>query len=323
MVSAHSDVVPVDGQSWTSDPFVLTPRDGRFHGRGACDMKGFLAVALASVPSFAGADLHWPLHVAVTYDEEVGCLGVPVLIEALRGLPVRPRMVIVGEPTAMRVAVGHKGARAYQARFRGRAAHSSLAPAAVNAVEHAAELVTRLTRLGREYAAAGPFADGYDVAHTTVHTGVVHGGTQVNIVPDECAVHFEFRPLPGLDADAVEGRIRTWLDDDIGPAMAAIDDACGVELEREYAYPGLDTPVDAPIVALARSLGAGEPVRIAFGAEAGAFHAGLDAPSIVCGPGSIRQAHQADEYVSAAQLASCEDFFDKLRTFLESPPVGG
>lgn len=313
LLSGHSDVVPVDGQAWSSDPFVVTERGGRFFGRGTCDMKGFLAVVLAAAPLFAAERLTEPLHIALTYDEEIGCLGVPVLIEAMRSMPVLPRLCIVGEPTGMRVAIGHKGARAYRACFHGREAHSSLAPLSVNAVEHAAALVARLTALGREFALHGPFDPDYDVAHATVHTGVIRGGTQVNIVPAHCEVEFEYRPLPEQDNDAPESRIRGWLDEEIVPAMQAIDKACGMELERRYAYPGLATAREADITLLARELSkSGEPVKIAFGTEAGSYHSELGIPSVVCGPGSIRQAHQPDEFVSAGQLAACEEFMRRL-----------
>ncbi len=314
LLSGHSDVVPVDGQDWHSDPFELVELEGRLYGRGACDMKGFLAVVLAAAPAFAAAALDRPLHIAITYDEEVGCLGVPVLIEAMRGMAMIPELCIVGEPTGMDVAIGHKGARAYTARFRGRASHSSLAPLNVNAVENAAELVTRLTALGRRFQLEGPFDHDYDVAHATVHTGVMHGGTQVNIVPAHCDVEFEYRPLPEQDGDLPESLIRGWLNDEIGPVMASIDDRCGVQLERSYAYPGLATARDAAVTRLAQELaGSGDLIKIAFGTEAGCYSEALGLPSVVCGPGSIRQAHQPDEYVELSQLAACERFMDRLR----------
>lgn len=313
MLSGHSDVVPVDGQSWSTNPFSLTEIHERFYARGACDMKGFLAVVLAAVPAFSAARLSEPLHIAVTYDEEIGCLGVPTLIEAMRTMEIVPRLAIVGEPTSMRVAIGHKGARAFHAHFKGRAAHSSLAPLSVNAIEHAADFVHRLTELGCRFAADGPFDNAYDVPHTTVHTGLIRGGTQVNIVPADCEVEFEYRPLPDQDEDAPEAAIRGWIDDDIVPAMQSIDTRCGVHLERRYAYPGLATDRDAEVsqvtMQLTRSF---EPVKIAFGTEAGCYHTDLGTPSVVCGPGSIQQAHQRDEYVEASQLAECEAFMHRL-----------
>lgn len=313
LLSGHTDVVPVDGQDWHTDPFMLTQVEDRFHGRGTCDMKGFIAAVLAASPAFARAQLTAPIHIALTYDEEVGCLGVPVLIEAMRQMPALPALAIVGEPTSMQVAIGHKGARAFSAMFRGREAHSSLAPLSVNAVEYAAELVHRLTALGRRFAAEGPFDHDYDVAYTTVHTGVIRGGTQVNIVPSRCDVQFEYRPLPAGDEETPEQLVRNWIERDIAPAMRSVDDGCGVELERRYAYPGLATSRDAEVTRIARELsGSGEPVKIAFGTEAGCYHADLGIASVVCGPGSIRQAHQRDEYVGAAQLALCDRFMRRL-----------
>jgi acetylornithine deacetylase len=313
LLSGHTDVVPVDGQDWHTDPFVLTRIEDRYHARGACDMKGFIAAVLAAAPNFARVGLAEPIHIALTYDEEIGCLGVPVLIRAMREMAALPRLAIIGEPTGMQVAIGHKGARAFAASFRGREAHSSLAPLAVNAVEHAAELVSRLTRLGREFADHGPFDDDYDVGHATVHTGVFHGGTQVNIVPARCELEFEYRPLPGIDEDGPEHLVRDWIENEIEPAMQWRDPDCGIDLERRYAYPGLATPHDAEVTRITRALaGAAEPVKIAFGTEAGCYHTDLGIPSVVCGPGSIRQAHQRDEYVSAAQLACCDRFMHRL-----------
>lgn len=313
LLSGHSDVVPVDGQDWRTDPFELVESEGRYYGRGACDMKGFLAVVLAAVPELAAAELAEPLHIAITYDEEVGCQGVPVLIEAMQTMPHRPRFCIVGEPTEMHVAIGHKGSRSFQACFHGRGGHSSLAPLSVNAVEHAAELVTRLSALGRRYADEGPFDPDFDVAHTTVHTGVIRGGTQVNIVPALCELDFEYRALPQHDDEAPESLIRSWLQEEIVPAMRQLDERCGVDLVRRSAYPGLATDREADITQLARELSpSGEPIKVAFGTEAGSYQKALGIPSVVCGPGSIRQAHQPNEYIAASQLRRAEEFMVRL-----------
>lgn len=314
ILSGHTDVVPALPEEWRSDPFVLTQRGERFFGRGACDMKGFIAVVLAAAPKFANADLTQPVHIALSYDEELGCSGVPSLIEALRRLPERPRACIVGEPTLMRVAIGHKGARAFRADFVGLEAHSSLAPNAVNAVEYASQFVVRLRDLGLERSRVGPFDVGYDIGHTTVHTGVIRGGVQVNVVPSHCMVEFEFRALPEEDADALEAQIRRWVEDEIGPEMTARGKGCGVRLERRYGYSGLKTPEDDDVVALATELcdDGAPPIKIAFGTEAGMIHDELGIPTVVCGPGSIGQAHQPDEFVSASQLVACEEFMDRL-----------
>lgn len=319
MLSGHSDVVPADPADWQSDPFTVAWRDGRFYGRGTADMKGFIAAVLAAAPGFADADLPVPVHIALTYDEEVGCLGAPALIRAVRKHAIQPRFCVVGEPTGMRVAIGHKGARAYHAHFRGKAGHSSLAPFAVNAVEHAAALVDRLTRLGRRLAAEGPFDEGYDVPYTTVHTGVFHGGTQVNIVPARCDVDFEFRPLPEADADAIEADIRGWVEDEIAPSMGRDHKECGVSLERRYGYPGLDMDSADPMVDAFRALVQPSPaIRIAFGTEAGWFKNELAVPAIVCGPGHIGDAHRPDEFVSADQLELCDRFLAGIRDELKA-----
>jgi acetylornithine deacetylase len=213
----------------------------------------------------------------------------------------------------MNVAIGHKGSRAYHARFHGREAHSSLAPTTVNAVEYAADLVVRLRELGRRFAEGGPFDNDYDVTHTTVHSGVIHGGRQVNIVPALCELDFEFRPLPEQDDDAVEAEIRQWVDGELAPEMTAVQPGCGIDLQRRYAYPGLSTAPEEDIVAFAGELsGRTIPIKVAFGTEAGAFRNGLGIPAVVCGPGSIRQAHQPDEFISAEQLAACDAFMLRL-----------
>jgi acetylornithine deacetylase len=313
MLSGHSDVVPVDGRDWLSNPFRLDEREGRLYGRGTADMKGFLATVMAAAPKFASMPLSEPLHIAISYDEEAGCLGTQSLIDAMREIPVRPRMCIVGEPTEMKVAIGHKGRRAYNARFHGKAAHSSLAPTAVNAIEHAAELVTRLRALGSLFMTEGPFDNDYDVPHTTVHTGVIHGGVQVNIVPALCDVEFEYRHLPEVNADEIEANLRSWLYDEIEPSMKMVEGECGVELETKSVYPGLSTSAEEDVVSLCRELSeSGAPVKIAFGTEAGSFQQGLGVPSVVCGPGNIRQAHQPDEFISVEMLVACERFIERL-----------
>lgn len=311
-LSGHTDVVPVDGQDWSSDPWTLTRRDGRLYGRGTCDMKGFIAVVLAQAPEFLRRGLETPIHLMFSYDEEVGCVGVRRLIEALRALPVRPRACIVGEPTEMRVVAAHKGKRSLRAHVRGRECHSSLTPRGVNAVEYAAAAVTALRAIGRRIAAEGPFDPAFDVPYTTAHAGVIHGGTALNIVPKDCYFDFEFRYLPGEDPEELIGRLRRHVEETLEPEMRAVDPATGFAWEEISAFPGLDTPPDAEIVALGRALSGGNSVnKVAFGTEAGLFQeAGI--PTIVCGPGSIDQAHKPDEYVSLEQIALCEAFLGRL-----------
>jgi acetylornithine deacetylase len=310
-LSGHSDVVPVDGQDWTGDPWRLEERGGRLYGRGTADMKSFIAIALASLPGFLDRGLREPLHLVVTYDEEVGCLGVRRLIEALSEMPVKPRACVIGEPTEMKVVSGHKGKTSVRCRVHGLECHSSLAPRGVNAVEHAAEVIAQLRRMARRLAAEGPFDHAFDVPFTTVHTGVVNGGTALNIVPKECAFVFEVRHIPGDDPEALLAEVRRFAET-LEPEMRAIDPKAGFVWEQIAAIPGLDTPEDADIVSLAKALSGGNAVsKVAFGSEAGLFQqSGIEA--VICGPGSIAQAHKPDEFIALEQVALCERFLHRL-----------
>ncbi len=311
-LSGHTDVVPVDGQEWSSDPWTLTERDGRLYGRGACDMKGFIGVALAAVPEFLKRGLKTPIHIVLSHDEEVGCVGVRRLLAILRGMPNRPYAAIIGEPTSMKVTIGHKGKRSARARVRGLECHSSLAPKGVNAVEVAARIVVHLSDMGRRFAAKGPYDHDYDVPHATVHTGIIHGGTALNIVPKDCHFDFEFRYLPENDPDALFGELRQFIERDILPAMHKVSADTGVAFEDFPSFPGLNTPEDSEIVQLVKALtGANAVAKVAFGTEAGLFQE-ADIATVICGPGSIEQAHKPDEYVSLDQLGECEAFMRRL-----------
>jgi len=311
-LSGHTDVVPVDGQDWSREPFRLSQGGGRYYGRGTCDMKGFLAVCLAAAPRFLGAKLETPIHLCLSFDEEVGCLGIRKLLADLERRPVKPKAVIVGEPTEMQVVNAHKGKLSMRAHVRGLSCHSSLAPQGVNAVEAAARLVVKLSDMARRKAAEGPFDDGFDVPYTTVHTGVIQGGTALNIVPSDCTVDFEFRNLPQDDPRALLREVQDFAAREIEPAMTAIDPGTGFRWEEISAFPGLDTDPEAAIVTLAKALArANDTTKVAFGTEAGAFsESGI--PAVVCGPGSIAQAHKPDEFVAGEQLAQCERFLDRL-----------
>ncbi len=311
-LSGHTDVVPIDGQEWSSDPWKVVERDGKLYGRGTCDMKSFVAIALAMVPDFLAQPLATPIHLLFSYDEEVGCVGVRRLIEQLKQLPVRPASVIVGEPTDMKVIVAHKGKKSVRCRVRGFECHSSLAPRGVNSIEYAAELIAYLNRMGRRLAAEGPFDPSYDVAHSTVHTGVIQGGTALNIVPKDCHFDFEFRYLTGVDPEALFGELRHFAETELLPAMRKVAPDTGISWEDLSSFPGLDMPEEADLVVLAKSLaGANAVQKVAFGTEAGLFQqAGM--PTIICGPGSIDQAHKPNEFVSLEQVALCEAFLGRL-----------
>lgn len=310
-LSGHSDVVPVAGQPWTSDPFTLTRRGERLYGRGTADMKGFIACVLALVPRFVqgarGADAR-PIHIAVSYDEEIGCVGVRGLLEQLAQDAARPVGCIIGEPTLMRIATAHKGKSAWRCTLRGQAAHSSQPQLGVNAVEYAAELMMFLRQRGRDWR-HGVSDARYDPPWSTVQTGTVCGGTAVNVVPDRCEFDFEIRPLPGSDHHLLADELDRYARGQAVPEMRRIADAADIQLEALSAYPGLrdDATLDALKHRCAEAAQQPGFHALAFGTEAGLFQqAGI--PAVVCGPGSIAQAHKADEYIDCEQLAQCQSF---------------
>ncbi len=313
ILSGHTDVVPVDGQAWSADPFTLREADGRLYGRGACDMKGFLAVCLAAAPRMAEAPLRKPLHLAFSYDEEVGCIGVRSLVEKLARASVRPEACFVGEPTSMGVVTGHKGKRSVRATVRGLACHSSLAPQGVNAVEAGAKLAAGISRIAERLMREGGRDPLYDVPHSTGHVGVLRGGTALNIVPDACELLFEFRVVGGESADALVAEVEAFARREIEPGMKAVDPSCGIAFEVYAGFPGLDTPADAPVVTLAKALaGRNRHTKVAYGTEAGLFDAVAGVPTVIVGPGSIEQAHKADEWIAVEQLELCAAFVERL-----------
>ena len=312
VLSGHTDVVPIDGQEWDTDPFAVVERDGRLHGRGTCDMKSFVAVALAMVPRIKEAVRATPVHLAFSYDEEVGCLGVRRMLEGLSRRPVRPYACIVGEPTEMKVIRAHKGKLSIRAHVRGFECHSSLAPRGVNAIQYAAEFIARLNRMGRRLAADGPFDDEFDIPFTTVHTGVIQGGTALNIVPKDCSFEFEFRHLPAHDPRALFAEAERFARDELEPQMHAVQADTGFRFEERSSFPGLATDEGAEITALCKAAtGANGTSKVAFGTEAGLFEAS-GIPTIVCGPGSIDQAHKPNEFIALDQVAQCEAFLDRI-----------
>ena len=311
VLSGHTDVVPVDGQPWATNPFEATWVGDRLHGRGVADMKSFCATALAFVPEFLRRGLARPLHIAFSYDEEVGCIGVRRMIDDIARRGVAPFGCIVGEPTGMRTAVAHKGKRSWRCRIRGFEAHSSLTPHGVNAVEIACEIVAYLAGMARAFRDQGPFDRAYDVAWTTVHTGVIHGGTALNIVPRDCSFDFEIRHLPHDDPEELFAEIREYSLRFL-PAMRRVDAGTFIEFDSLSATPGFDTGGDAAVAQLSR-LCSGEEhdCKVSFGSEASLFHqASID--TIVCGPGHIAQAHQPNEWIAREQLLRCETFVRRL-----------
>ena len=311
-LSGHTDVVPVDGQDWSSDPWTVVEREGRLYGRGTCDMKGFVATVLAQAPRFLERGLETPIHLCFSFDEEIGCVGVRHLLAWLAARPVKPAACIIGEPTEMKVINGHKGKLSTRCHVRGLECHSSLAPMGVNAVQAAARVIARLDDMAQRKAAEGPFNPGYDVPYTTVHCGLVQGGTALNIVPRDCHFEFEFRNLATEDPETLLAEIQAYAHDELEPAMKALDPNAGFRWEPMSTFLGLDTPEDAEVVVLAKGLaGANATGKVSFGTEAGLF-ADEGMPAVVCGPGSIEQAHKPDEYVELSQLALCERFLGRL-----------
>ena len=312
VLSGHTDVVPVEGQPWDTDPFNVVEKDGRLYGRGTADMKSFIACALALAPEFVRRGLKTPLHLALSYDEEVGCLGVGRMITDLMRAGVRPGACIVGEPTEMRAVIAHKGKKSYRCTVRGLAGHSAYAPHGVNAVEYAAEAVAFLRNMARRHRDRGPYDRGFDVAYTTVHTGVIHGGVVLNVIPHECTFDFEFRHLPGDDPETLLREFKEFVRTRLEPEMRAVHAASGFVIEPLSEIPLLDTGPENEVVALAQELsGEREFGKVSFSTEASQFHrAGI--PTVVCGPGSVEQAHKPNEYVTLEQVAKCEAFLRRL-----------
>ncbi len=312
VLSGHTDVVPVDGQAWDSDPFQATLVGDRIYARGSADMKSFIAVALAHTPKFLQAGLKAPVHFALSYDEEVGCIGVRGLLEDLARNDIRPAGCIVGEPTGMQPVIAHKGMRTFKCRVHGKEAHSSLTTQGVNAIEYAAKLIVFIRQLAERMRDLESRDYNFDVPFTTLQTGLIQGGTAPNIVPRECLFHFEFRYLPGADPDALEREIRDYAKNVLEPEMRKVAPEAGIEIEGKSQIPGLSTAEEEAITALAQRLARAERVRkVAYATEAGLFQkAGI--PSIICGPGSIEQAHKPNEYITLEQVALCEAFMDRL-----------
>ncbi|HEX7969929.1 MAG TPA: acetylornithine deacetylase, partial [Stellaceae bacterium] len=293
-------------------PFAVTEKAGSLYGRGTSDLKSFIAVALSLAPEFQIRDLKTPVHFAFSYDEEVGCIGVRGLIAKLRERPVRPRACIVGEPTMMQPVIAHKGKMSVRCRVRGRESHSALTHEGVNAVEAAAEIVAYLKGMARRKRDQGPFDEGFMPPYTTVHTGVIHGGTALNIVPRDCSFDFEFRNIPADKQPALLAEVRRYAATALLPEMHRVSAATGIAFEEMNAVDGLDMPADHELVHLTQALtGANEVGKVSFAAEAGLFQQ-ADIPTVICGPGSIDVAHKPNEYIAIDQVRQCESFMRRL-----------
>jgi acetylornithine deacetylase len=311
VLSGHTDVVPVDGQNWSSNPFAMEQRDGLLYGRGTADMKGFIAAALATVPQFKAAKLKTPIHFAFSCDEEVGCRGVRPLVQHIRDHLKKPSAVIVGEPTSMQVVNAHKSAVRFATDVTGYESHSALTDKGVNAIMVAGEIVHEISRLRDELIEIGDPTGRFDPPYSTIHIGMISGGTAQNIVPLKCGFGWETRLLPGADRDFVPDRI-ALLQQKLEPAMKAVSPSAGIETIKHNEVPGLAVEKDSPAEALALHCSHSNGTHtVSYCTEAGLFQE-IGIPAVVCGPGNIEQAHKPDEFIEIDQLRKCETFFERL-----------
>ncbi|WP_457792613.1 acetylornithine deacetylase [Pseudomonas syringae] len=313
LLSGHTDVVPAAGQAWTMPPFQATLRDGRIYGRGTCDMKGFIALAIDAMLNAADMTLLRPLQLALSHDEEIGCVGVRRLLDVLHLAPVRPFLCVVGEPTLMQFAVGHKGKASYRTFCRGQEAHSSLAPQAVNAIHLASDFIAELRNSQKRIEQQGSRDEGYDIPYSTVHIGRIDGGKALNIVPNLCTMEFEYRNLPGDNPEVLLEQLRERADVLVREAKH-LSGVAAIEIEVMNEYPALETH---PSVEAVRMLHAfAEPgtqhIKVSYGTEGGLFAGRLNVPVVVCGPGSIEQAHKPDEFIDESQMDAGERFLHSL-----------
>lgn len=309
LLSGHSDVVPVEGQNWDSEPFVAQEKDNKIFGRGSSDMKGFLACAIQTLIYFSDKQLIRPLFLAISFDEELGCLGVKDLLLHIKQLNVEPYLCIVGEPTEMKISTGHKGKTSYRVHCQGDEAHSSQAPVHTNAIYLACDVINRLRDLQPKFIEQGIKDNDYDIPYSTVHVGTIEGGRSLNIVPGHCQFEFEIRHLPGDDIKLHMKMIFEQAAALITSAKNSIADTqANIRFEQLTDYPGLasQTNHDAINTLLSLSDNNRQLIKVAFGTEGGLFSEYLNAPVVVCGPGSIDQAHKANEYIEIDQLQHCE-----------------
>jgi len=318
VLSGHTDVVPVDGQHWDTDPFTLTEKDGALFGRGTCDMKGFIAAALALTPEFLAMPRARPLHLALSFDEEIGCIGAPYMLEEIKRRGVKVDGCVVGEPTSMNVVVAHKGINVFACKVHGKSAHSSLTPQGCNAIEYAARLICAIRDFADNYKAKGPYDQFFDVPFTTMTTNQIRGGIAVNTIPELCEFTYEFRNLPGMGIGDIQAQIDQYVRDTLLPKMRAEFADARVEIDNFAGSPALEAAEQAAITELVRTLtGDRETRKVAYGTEAGLFQQ-IGIPTIVCGPGDINNAHKPNEFVTLAQLDHCEQFLRKLGKSLEA-----
>src|SRR5271155_1130976 len=315
ILSGHTDVVPIDGQSWDTDPFAAVERDGKLYARGSADMKGFIGVALTQAPKFLDAinagRLDAPVHYALSYDEEVGCIGVRGLIQDLEENNIRPAGCVVGEPTSMQPIIAHKGTHRFRCAVHGREAHSSYVTYGVNAIEYAARLVVFIRQLADRLAQLEQRDYGFTVPYSTLSTGLIQGGIAANVVPKDCVFQFDMRTLPQAKPDALYQEIRAYAET-LAAEMQAIDPQSGIDLKWVSQTVGLAAAESDAIVQWAMKLSGNDTVgKVSYGTEAGLFQK-MGVPTVICGPGDIAEAHRPNEFVALDQLAQCENFMERI-----------
>lgn len=319
VLSGHTDVVPVDGQQWSSDPFTLRHADSKLFGRGTCDMKGFIACALAHAEEFTQKQLSIPLHFAFSYDEEVGCLGVTELIRDVKEKLPLPVAVIVGEPTSMEIVGGTKGGRSYITRIFGVGGHSSLPDLGANAIAAAAQIINHLEVMQQKLRLAANPENGFNPPYSTLDLGLINGGTASNIIPAYCEFHWGFRGLPFQDMDAIELEALTFIRDHVEPNLKHVSDDAHITTEMLSDVPALKPDKNSAAETLVRHLTRlNQSGRVSYATEAGHFQ-GAGIPGVIFGPGNIEQAHLPDEFISIEQMHRCSDFMTKLADWAEQP----
>ncbi len=311
-LSGHVDTVPVDGQAWTADPFALRQASGRLYARGAADMKGFVSCCLAAIPAIKARPLARPLHLFISYDEEVGCHGAQRLIQDLAESGLKPALCVVGEPSGMQPILAHKGKLNLRVRVRGLTGHSSQPGKGVNAVQAGSEAVAYVAAEARRLAKEGPFEDGFDPRHTTIHVGTIQGGTILNIIPERCEFTMEWRNIPADDPMHHLERMRQFVAHTIEPAMHAVSAGTGFDFEVTTHMPGLSLGADHELTSIVKQLtGSNSTGKVSYGTEGG-YYQNVGIATIVCGPGHIAQAHQPDEWIAQDQLDACDAFIRRL-----------
>jgi acetylornithine deacetylase len=317
VLSGHTDVVPADPADWDTPPFTLVNRDGLLHGRGAVDMKGFIACVLAAVPEFAEAQLTRPVHIALSFDEETGSRGARILVDQMKALSLKPSIAIVGEPTLMHIVAGHKGGYEMTTTVTGLEGHASDPGRGVNAIFYAARMIAHIEDVGR-HLAEEYWDTPFEPPHSTVSVGSINGGYARNVIPGSCSFDWELRPVPQQDGEEVLARIEEWVRGELLPQMHAVDPMADVTTVLDAAYPGLRYDPDSEAVALLKELtGVNATEVVSFGSDAGHFQrAGIS--TVLFGPGSIEQAHKPNEFISIHQIEACHHFLDRLKTWMST-----